>query len=100
MKKSEGIDNSLITFKKGYLIILLIAIAIPLFNGFFSNSLDVGFLVSSILGVGIATPFTYYILNHKSFDPMPLPKFALTMVFNIVVSSIIALAASYIISLF
>ncbi|GAA0361266.1 hypothetical protein GCM10008932_12370 [Alkalibacterium iburiense] len=97
MKVNDKLDTSKVTFKETMLIIMLLVVGIPFFNGIFSSDgFNVQFLVSSIIGSGIATLLTYYFLNNKSFKSVNLSKFALIMVINIVISTSIAMASVFV----
>ena len=101
MKINDKLDISKVTFKETMLIIMLLAVGIPFFNGIFSSDgFNFQFLVSFIIGLGTATPLTYYSFNNKSFKPIYLSNFALIMVINIVISTITALLTTFIINLF
>lgn len=100
MKNNKNLFEAEITFKDAMMIVLLVAVTIPVISGLASKEgLDISQVITSVVGLGVSTPITYYFLNNRSFEPMTVMKFAITIVVNFILATMISMLMLYMLKL-
>lgn len=98
MKDNKNLFEAEITFKDAMMIVLLVAVTIPVISGLSSShGVDISQVLISVIGLGVSTPITYYFLNNRSFKPMTVIKFAITIAINFVLATMISMLMLYLI---